>query len=161
MPRWIRITGLELLLITAAMLAMAAIVLPVSRCELQDAYESIAAEELQRWGEAVHSYLIDHPGVELPRLLAGPGERPAGLEEEGDAAPLAALLDRPRLGDPRSRPYLTHRAPDPWGRAYVVIAAPGVPRQACWILSAGRDGVVETQARDLFPSGDDLGLHLR
>lgn len=160
MPRWIRITGLELLLITAAMLAMAAIVLPVSRCELQDAYESIAGEELQRWTDALALYLVDHPDEKLPRFLAGPGQRPAGLESEGDARPLSDLLARPRIGDPAQRPYLRHLGPDPWGQAYVVLTAPGVPRQACWMLSAGRDGRIDTAARDLTVGGDDLGIPL-
>jgi hypothetical protein len=161
MPQWIRITRVELLLVAAAILAMAAIVIPVSRSELQDAYESIAADELQRWGEAVHAYLLDHEGRPLPRLLAGPGALPAGLESEGEAASLTALLAQPRLIDAQRRPYLQHFGTDPWGRAYVVIASPGIPRQACWILSAGRDGKLDTNARDLVPHGDDLGLHLR
>jgi hypothetical protein len=161
MPKWIRITSVELLMVAAAILAMAAIVIPVSRSELQDAYESIAADELQRWGEAVHAYLLDHEGSALPQLLAGPGHLPAGLEGSAPAASLQALLSQPRIGDAQRRPYLAHFGADPWGRAYVVIASPGIPRQACWILSAGRDGQLETSARDLVTHGDDLGLHLR
>ncbi|MBK9383934.1 MAG: type II secretion system protein GspG [Planctomycetes bacterium] len=161
MPQWIRITSVELLLIAAAILAMAAIVVPVSRSELQDAYESIAADELQRWGEAVHVYLLDHEGAALPPLLTGPGAFPGGLEGSAPAASLAQLLAQPRLGDPQRRPYLAHLGADPWGHAYVVVASPGIPRQACWILSAGRDGKLETSASDLVPHGDDLGLHLR
>lgn len=161
MSKWLRMTKWELLLVVLAMLAMAAIVVPVSRCELQDAYEGIVAEELQRWSEAVHAYLVDHGMNEMPAVLVGPGTLPNGIDAATDPSALERLLMQPRLSDRSKRFYLKDVGPDPWGRAYVVLTAAAVPRHACWVLSAGRDGRLETSALDVAPVGDDLGLPLR
>lgn len=160
MSKWVRITTLELLLILAAILGMAAIVVPVSQSELQDAYENIAADELERWMDGVHAYLMDRGFDGLPPILVGPGTLPDGLMVNAEIGRIEPLLSQPRVGEGTSRPYLDHFRPDPWGRAYLVLSFSTLPHYRCWILSAGRDGRVDLHTLDARHAGDDLKLPL-
>ncbi len=62
-------------------------------------------------------------------------------------------------------PYLAHVTADPWGHAYVTNAdaylSTASPLPPIWIVSAGPDGILQTGATYVEPSGDDIGLRLR
>jgi prepilin-type N-terminal cleavage/methylation domain-containing protein len=66
-------------------------------------------------------------------------------------------------------PYATTLPVDPWGRPYVINAAnfipPAPPALAIpvWVLSAGPNGVVETNinAATTVPGNDDIGFRVR
>lgn len=62
-------------------------------------------------------------------------------------------------------PYIAYVAKDPWGHAYMVNAdalrdatATNAP---IWIVSAGPDGVLNTDATYSEVGGDDIGMRLR
>lgn len=56
-------------------------------------------------------------------------------------------------------PYGTSFPADPWGRAYVInIKNVGTTQARIFILSAGPDGVVDTETADMSPSSNDIGI---
>jgi len=74
----------------------------------------------------------------------------------------------PATGDTRwAGPYAITLPVDPWGRPYVINAANFttvvVPPIPVWVLSAGPNGVVETNiaAATTVTGGDDIGFRVR
>ena len=74
----------------------------------------------------------------------------------------------PATGDTRwNGPYATTFPLDPWGRPYVInsaeFASIAVPPLPVWVLSGGKNGVVETNiaAAVTAPGGDDIGFRLQ
>jgi prepilin-type N-terminal cleavage/methylation domain-containing protein len=74
----------------------------------------------------------------------------------------------PATGDNKwAGPYAAQLPTDPWGRPYVINAAnftsTAVPPIPVWVLSAGPNGVVETNiaAATTTPGGDDVGVRIR
>jgi len=74
----------------------------------------------------------------------------------------------PLAGDTRwAGPYAATLPVDPWGRPYVINAANFatvvVPPIPVWVLSAGPNGVVETNiaAATTVTGGDDIGFRVR
>jgi len=59
-------------------------------------------------------------------------------------------------------PYIERmRRTDSWERNYLVYVKgmhTGDALKAGWVLSAGRDGVVQTKTSDAAPQGDDIGV---
>jgi len=59
-------------------------------------------------------------------------------------------------------PYMADVAPDPWGRKYYINAGDFDTKKIIWIISAGPNGVLETDPRStLQPVGDDIGIILQ
>jgi len=59
-------------------------------------------------------------------------------------------------------PYIAGVSADPWGNAYIINADQfSVAGSPLWILSAGPNGVVDTQANSVTIVGDDVGLRLK
>ncbi|MDA8122035.1 MAG: prepilin-type N-terminal cleavage/methylation domain-containing protein [Deltaproteobacteria bacterium] len=74
----------------------------------------------------------------------------------------------PATGDNKwAGPYSTQLPNDPWGRPYVINAAnfmsTAVPPIPVWVLSAGVNGVIETNiaAATTVTGGDDVGVRIR
>jgi prepilin-type N-terminal cleavage/methylation domain-containing protein len=76
----------------------------------------------------------------------------------------------PATGDVKwSGPYAATLPVDPWGRPYVINAAnftsSTTPPTPVWVLSAGPNGVVNTNiattAAATVPGGDDIGFRVR
>lgn len=108
-----------------------------------------------RWPEDARFAFTDGPPA--------PGER-AGFGSTLDGTHVSAFLSVNELRVPGWRgPYMSISRADPWGRRYVIVLAGlrGPLSPYGWILSAGRDGVFQTGARDRDLRGDDLGLLLR
>lgn len=58
-------------------------------------------------------------------------------------------------------PYMAAVPPDPWGNAYIINAAAFYGAGGVWILSAGPNGVVETNIADSAVVNDDIGDKIR
>ena len=74
----------------------------------------------------------------------------------------------PATGDNKwAGPYSTQVPNDPWGRPYVINAAnftsTAVPPIPVWVLSAGVNGVIQTNiaAATTVTGGDDVGVRIR
>lgn len=113
--------------------------------------------------------LIDDCGLEkvgraIPAhvdVLVGPGELPRACPK--DVAECRKLLNSNAFGiEDWAGPYLDAVGVDPWGKAFVVTAVGFADsRQRIWVVSAGRNGRLETTARDGAPHGDDIALLAR
>lgn len=58
-------------------------------------------------------------------------------------------------------PYLPLVTSDPWGHTYISNAKDYTLSGPIWILSAGPDGIVNTNTTDNTVAGDDIGVRLR
>jgi hypothetical protein len=94
--------------------------------------------------------------------LFGPGVLPRGDAWAGDGGlPLSALLSRSAASVGSRRDSYLDRVPiDPWARAYVVLIPCAKPARSIVILSAGPDGIVQSQGAGGAIGGDDVGLVL-
>ncbi len=59
-------------------------------------------------------------------------------------------------------PYLQSVGADPWGRTYLLWARGFVKgsNEYAWVLSAGPNGIVETDITDMQVRGDDIGFYI-
>lgn len=96
--------------------------------------------------------------------LYGPGVIPAGnpFAAGGEARPLEHALMGPQMGGRNwNGPYVDELQPDPWGNAFLVNVDGLIDtREVAMVLSAGPDGVVQTEAWHLEAQGDDLLMFL-
>jgi general secretion pathway protein G len=58
-------------------------------------------------------------------------------------------------------PYLASVSPDPWGNAYVVNASGFSASGPVWIISAGPNGKIDTNAASTSLQPDDTGMRLK
>lgn len=150
----------------------------VSRARRARALRDIAAiaQAVQAFREDVRAWPDRSGGSSgvLGYLLTA-GTAPGGLGGwQGPAGRTAQHLvdndppgtDYPETGNTAWRgPYLPNDPTDPWGHAYVLSVAGmrGDSGVRGWILSAGPNGVLETDdGDDAIPAGsDDIGWRLR
>jgi type II secretion system (T2SS) protein G len=97
--------------------------------------------------------------------LRGPGAEPRMTPRpSGEPGLLEWFLEKPFMaGDAAWQgPYVERLQRDPWGRCFLVVfpraeQLEGVPRPpACMVVSAGPDGVIQSDLVSLRPAGDDL-----
>jgi general secretion pathway protein G len=58
-------------------------------------------------------------------------------------------------------PYIARVSSDPWGNTYLLNANAFAGTNPVWILSAGPDGVIDTDAASTTVAGDDVGLRMK
>jgi hypothetical protein len=59
-------------------------------------------------------------------------------------------------------PYIARVNPDPWAHAYVMNSSSfGIANNPVWIISAGPNGVLDTNAGSSSVAGDDIGIRLK
>ena len=161
---------LELVVLLAIFIAVAGTVVPLLSAEMEDSRTSRAIHDASRIATAVNRFAIDTGA--LPRA-ADRGASAGALVTSGPAPerlPLGArvsLADRlgPEAGASAPAgwkgPYLGEVGADPWGRAYAVVVPPPGSRERAWVISAGRDGILQTSERSDELAGDDVGLCIR
>jgi len=169
-------TIIEMTVLVAVIGGCAALVYPVVRSEAMRGHRAAAEEQCRQIAVGLERFLADREGQREPiptdprsgkRLtwLRGPGELPASIPfAEGRKAGSVDRVLRER--DPHAAvwkgPYAEVVSPDPWGHALVVNLDGLVDRdEHTWILSAGRNGIVDTPANSEEIRGDDVGRILR
>jgi general secretion pathway protein G len=58
-------------------------------------------------------------------------------------------------------PYMAYVTMDPWGHSYIINAADFLTTNPVWIMSAGPNGIIDTNATVANPQGDDIGIRLK
>lgn len=184
-------TLIEVVVILAMIAILGAIITPFIMKYITDSQIARAKNEAQVVAAAVTNAYKDlgrwpnriNAATNYGGLFSGPaaGTPPAAFfgAATGWAAPGAAWnqLDThlvqngqgyPAAGDNKwAGPYATQLPTDPWGRPYVINAANFtsvvVPPIPVWVLSAGPNGVVETNiaAATTVTGGDDVGVRTR
>ncbi len=173
----------EIVVTLAIVTILAGTLAPLVTHQVAKARRARALRDIAAIAQAIQAFRQDvrsfpdrsggSPGV-LGYLLTA-GAAPGGLGSwQGPAGRTARHLvdndppgaDYPESGSTAWRgPYLPNDPVDPWGHAYVVSVA-GMRGDAGvrgWILSAGPDGVLQTDdGDDAIPAGsDDVGWRLR
>lgn len=64
------------------------------------------------------------------------------------------------IGTKWKGPYMAHASMDPWGNAFITNADGFASPSPVWIISAGPNGVIETNSDDQTLLGDDVGIRL-
>jgi hypothetical protein len=156
------------LALAALVLATVAVVVPeVDSVASHDA-RTIAQSQANEIGAALHRALADlgpgtAPALSESTWLVGPGVRPRGSAlARAPRYPISGVLcaDRIRAGAAWRGPYLARVPIDPWGRAYVVALDASHAPPAIVVVSAGPDGMLDTEAGRGAIAGDDVGIVL-
>lgn len=160
----------ELLVVLGALVALAGVLLPTVKGELEAGMRSEAYAEAHRLAVAVSRYLQDTSefpdrarGKQLAFLYT-PGDAPhENSFGDGESAPIESfLVENGNRAKGWKGPYIDQARPDPWGRRYVVnVRGFADDEQHVWVLSAGPDGAIETDPYEMEPAGDDIGLFIR
>ncbi|MEQ8766288.1 MAG: hypothetical protein RL885_20405 [Planctomycetota bacterium] len=120
----------------------------------------IVANELEHDADKQARLAVRHLAGALPLLgdvsadghvvYAGEGSLPRVGRGHPQPQPLGSALLPPRRIER-----------DPWGRAYVVLRFDPSAPEELWVLSAGPDGAIQTDASAEDAAGDDVGLRVR
>jgi len=182
-------TLIEVVVVVAVIAILAAILTPYITKYIDDSKVAKARNEAQVIAAAVTNAYKDlgrwpnriNAATDYGGLYTGATTPPAAFfgAATGWAAPGVAWnsLDThlvtnghtyPAAGDTKwAGPYATTLPVDPWGRPYVINAANFtsvvVPPIPVWVLSAGPNGIVETNiaAATTVTGGDDIGFRVR
>lgn len=159
----------RLLLTVGLIAALATTVVPVLSADREDILRDDALEDCSRIAAALRQFSAD-TGLMPSDLeagigdlhLVGPGLVPGGIADDAVRDDLLDMcLTRTDLADTSSTwngPYMMSLREDPWDRAYVVT--PSTEGDSPWILSAGPNGVIETDRLSRTIRGDDVGVRL-
>ncbi len=182
-------TLIEVVVVVAVIAILAAILTPFITKYISDSQVARARNEVQVVAAAVTNAFKDlgrwpnrqNAAANYAGIYTGP---------TGTAAPAAPFLNAswgtlanwdlmynhlvvngrgyPATGDTRwNGPYAPALPLDPWGRSYLInardLTSTAVPPIPVWVLSAGPNGVVETNiaAGTTVPGGDDVGFRVR
>ena len=153
------------------LLGLSGVVAPGVMDELEEQRVVSATRQMQLIVEGLRAYSQDtltfptgRHGRTNVSWLYSPGELPEGnpFADGGEARTLAdVLIDDTMGGMAWQGPYIDELAPDPWGRAFLVnVQGLVTGRERAMVLSAGPDGVVQSEGVTLQPAGDDILLAL-
>ncbi|MHC5212067.1 MAG: hypothetical protein ACYTG2_15215 [Planctomycetota bacterium] len=157
---------LEALVSLCILVTLAGVVVPITADRADGMRTERAESDLSDIARGLQAYTRDTgmtpTGIADVSMtwLYGPGEiprvHPFGSELEAGQLHDVLLLST-MGGDAWQGPYITELEPDPWGGAYLVNVEGLVDRrESAMVLSAGPNGIVETAAGAVRPSGDDL-----
>jgi hypothetical protein len=170
-----RLSQVTIVLTLSAIMASAAIVVPVLSDQTSDDDRAAATAGCNLIATALLRYTADTTfppsgfrGQASYLWLRGPGEAPAASAAPGGwVASLSWFLTKNYMADVRwLGPYLDEVPVDPWGRQYIVLCGAWWPGQSArgtahaWVLSAGPDGILDTTSADAELAGDDLGIEI-
>ncbi|MFH0945180.1 MAG: hypothetical protein V2A76_08290 [Planctomycetota bacterium] len=156
---------IELIIVVALLAALAGVLTPVLKNEMAVSRESEALASAEKIAEAITRYMEDtsHPpcgknGIPEYSVLHGEGTIPSGLPRAA-SFPIADFLFANQTGTEGWRgPYSSFVKPDPYGRAYVVTVIGFQSNRPVWVLSAGRNGHIDTRIFGTKLEGDDIGV---
>ncbi len=160
-------TLLEVTAVLTIVVALIAIVVPLAVGESQEARVAKAVAQTHALARSLGLYERDTgfdptgtAGAATAHVLLGPGTVPTlGAMGSGPALSLEDFLCNATHGGAGwSGPYLEAVPLDPWDRAYLVNAHGFFSEERVWVLSAGADGVVQTDPSSLVAGGDDVGV---
>ncbi len=182
-------TLIEIIVILGVISILVAILTPTVLKYIADAQLDRAKKDVQTISTMLNDLIKDtgqYPANLLPvgqTFLCGPGTQPTGgivwctgansgqvsnhltiNDPDGNGTPSEAANDYRTTGNFRWRgPYMQNLVEDPWGNAYAINASTlvGGNTSPTWVISAGPDGVFETNTTDTTVTGDDIGIRIK
>jgi general secretion pathway protein G len=167
-------TLIEVIVVAAIIAILAGILVPLILKEIDESKITRAAGDLRSIFTAMIVLRKDtgqwpqltggecDPAV---TLLKGNGDLPGDLLDTGYDTETTGSFDDHLLRDANGcynnwkGSYLTVVNADPWGNSYLLNADGfGAADKSVWIISAGPNGIMETQTTSDMPAGDDVGF---
>jgi general secretion pathway protein G len=172
-------TLIEVIVVAGIIAVLAGILVPIIFKEIDESKKTRAAADVKSISSALFvlkkdtgQWPVSTNCVPAVTMLTGKGTVPtfagAGWVDanQGRYTHSLAADDNgcwsPPAVDPATwkGPYMAEVTADPWGRAYVTNAAEFLTAGPVWIISAGPDGIVQTDITDSVPRNDDIGIRL-
>lgn len=180
-------TLIEIIVILAVISILVAILTPTVLKYVSEAQIDRAQTDVNTISTVINDLIKDtgqYPGNMLftRTFICGPGNQPAGGVVWCTAANFRQLSNHLSINDPNENgtpneaadyrstgkfkwkgPYLQNLNEDPWGNAYAINASTlvGGNTSPTWVISAGPDGIFQTNTTDLTVTGDDVGIRIK
>ena len=184
-------TLIEIIVILAVISILVAILTPAVLKYISEAQQDRAQEDVKIINTALNDLIKDsgqYPGNMLQfgnpakTFICGPGTQPGTGVVWCTAANFRQLSNHLNVNDPNENgtpneaadyrstgkfrwrgPYVQGISEDPWGNAYAINASTlvGGNTSPTWVVSAGPDGIFQTNTTDLTVTGDDIGIRIK
>lgn len=169
-------TLIEVIVVAGIIAILAGILVPLIFKEIDESKNTAAKADVRSISSALIVFKKDIgpwptlDGACAPGLtfLVGNGNVPAGIAALGFDESSSLTFSEPLSTNSSGcyskwkGPYIAIVSEDPWGNSYMTNAKEfGTPGAPVWILSAGSNGLVETNIAATTVGGDDIGLRLR
>ena len=161
-------TLIEMIVVLAIIVALAGILVPVVRNELEDSKKAKAQATVNRIATAITQFIKDTSfaptgknGRATYHFLYTDGQTPSSNKfASGPGTHLRNFLGQNKLKVTNWRgPYLQDVGSDPWGSRYLVNAQGFFSSsERAWVLSAGPNRKVDTKPNATKPAGDDIAV---
>lgn len=169
-------TLVEVIVVAGIIAILAGILVPLILKEIDESRISRAVADIRSISSALIVFkkdngpwpTLDSACASVLTLLVGDGNVPSGLAAQGfdDTSDInfseSLSLNSNGCYTRWKGPYIAMISADPWGYAYVTNAkefnTSGAP---VWILSAGPNGIVETNIAATAVVGDDVALRMK
>lgn len=170
-------TLIEVIVVAGIIAILAGILIPMILKEIDESRTTRASADIRSIASAILVFkkdtaqwpAMDGTCVASLTLLTGGGNVPTGLGANGWDNTSSTTIDSHLMLDGTGcynnwkGPYLPSTSADPWGNQYVINAdsfgaAAGVP---VWIISAGPNGNLDTNANATALDNDDIGSRIK
>lgn len=168
-------TLIEVIVVAGIIAILAGVLIPMILKEIDETRITRASADIRSISSAILVFKKDTAqwpamdGTCSPDLtfLAGNGI-PSGLGANGwdktsvDNIDNHLMVNSDGCYNNWNGPYLPSTSADPWGNQYAINAGNfGVSGSSVWLISAGPNGTVDTDAGATSISGDDIGLRIK
>jgi len=167
-------TLIEVIVVAGIIAILAGILVPMIIKEIDASRASRASADARSIMTAVMVFkkdtgqwpVLDGACNPTVTLVKGDGNQPGGLAAKGfDLTTQSSYNDSLAadtgscFGSKWKGPYMAAVSPDPWGNSYVTnVDVSATPPAPVWVLSAGPNGTIDTDASSSQVAGDDIGI---
>ncbi|MBI4844474.1 MAG: type II secretion system protein GspG [Nitrospirae bacterium] len=169
-------TLIEIIVVAGIIAILAGILVPMIMREINESRITRATADLRSIATAMIVFnkdtgrwpVMDATCNQTVTLLTGNGAAPANIDVNGWDNTTTSMLDNHFSTNddscyaPWNGPYMPIVSADPWGRQYVINAANlNIAGGPVWVVSAGPDGIVDTNPVNTITGGDDIGMRIK
>ncbi|MDO8282440.1 MAG: type II secretion system protein GspG [Thermodesulfovibrionia bacterium] len=169
-------TLIEVIVVAGIIAILAGVLVPMILKEIDETRITRASADIRSISNAILIFKKDTAqwpvmdGTCSPNLtlLTGGGNAPDGIGANGWDNTASAMIDSHLMYDDDgcynnwNGSYLPVTSADPWGKQYVINTGNfGVSGSPVWIMSAGPNGTLDSNANSTSSGGDDIGLRIK
>lgn len=169
-------TLIEVIVVAGIIAILAGILVPIIFKEIDEAKITRAAADIRSISSALIVLkkdtgqwpVYDNACNQTATLVAGSGNVPTNYVAMGFDGSIQTIFDDFFIKDAGGcyrnwkGPYMASVTFDPWSNAYIMnVKEFPVANSPVWIISAGPNGLLDTNASDNISGGDDIGLRLK
>ncbi len=170
-------TLIEVIVVAGIIAILAGVLVPMILKEIDESRITRASADIRSLSSAILVFKKDtaewpiqyDEGCSDATLLYGAGNAPAGLGDNSWDNDLTSSINNHLAANTDgcynnwAGPYTAYVTADPWGNQYVINASGFTSAtDAVWIMSAGPNGVLDTDAGELIIGAtDDVGLRIK